>query len=101
MRLIAATIIGLLGAVQPAGAQNATGPGAVGGSVDELVAIARQMNPELQVMTLEAEAAQAKVDGAGSLMDPKIRYSIDDWSRDRPGYFPTNPANAKTKKISL
>ena len=101
MRFLAATIIVLLGAVGPTGAQNVPGPGAIGATVDELVAIARQMNPELQVMTLEAEAAQAKVEGAGSLMDPKIQYSIEDWARNRPGYFPSNPADALTKKIRL
>ncbi len=95
------TIIVLLGAVRPAEAQNVPGPGAIGAAIDELVAIARQMNPELQVMTLEAEAAGAKVEGAGSLMDPKIQYSIEDWTRNRPGYFPTNPADALIKKIRL
>ena len=101
MRVLATAIVVLLGTVQPGIAQNGPGAGAVGATIDELVAIARKMNPELQVMTLEAEAAQAKVEGAGSLMDPKIQYSIEDWTRNRPGYFPSNPADALTKKIRL
>jgi outer membrane protein, heavy metal efflux system len=86
---------------QPAAAQEHQhhGPGPVGGTVDDLVAIAKAMNPELQVATLEADAAAAKVEGAGSLMDPKVQLVVMDWPRDRPGYLPTSPLSGTTKKL--
>jgi len=75
--------------------------GRVGATVDELIAIARRMNPDLQVAALEAEAAAAKVEGAGSLADPKVQVVVMDWPRNQPGYFPTNPAGGTTKKVYL
>lgn len=74
---------------------------AVGATVDDLVAIARRMNPDLQVSALEADAAAAKVVGSDSLADPKIQTVIMDWPRDRPGYLPANPLAGTTKKIYL
>jgi outer membrane protein TolC len=71
----------------------------VGANVDDLIAIARRMNPDLQVSALEAEAAAARVEGAGSLADPKVQLVVMDWARNQPGYFPTNPAAGTTKKL--
>jgi cobalt-zinc-cadmium efflux system outer membrane protein len=75
---------------------------AVGGTVDDLLSIARQMSPELQIAVLEAAAALAKVDGAGSLADPKVSLSVEDWNTNRSGsYFPSNPAASTTKKLRI
>ena len=75
---------------------------AVGGTVDDLISIARQMSPELQIAALEAAAALAKVDGAGSLADPKVSLGIEDWNTNRNGgYFPSNPAAGTTKKLRV
>ena len=73
--------------------------GRVGATVADLIAIARQMNPDLKVAALEADAAAAKVEGAGSLADPKVQLVVMDWPRDRPGYLPANPLSGTTKQI--
>lgn len=84
-RILAALAIVLTGA-GAAGAQ--THEHAIGASVDELVAVARNMNPDLKVAALEADAAAAKVEGAGSLPDPKIQLEVENWQRNQPGYAP-------------
>ncbi|MGE5505421.1 MAG: TolC family protein [Actinomycetota bacterium] len=86
----------------PAAAQHAHDhSGRVGATVDDLVAIAKANSPDLQVGALEADAAAAKVEGAGSLADPKIQFSVEDWARNSPGYWPSNPAASTTKKIRV
>ncbi len=84
-RMLTALAILLAGA-GAAGAQ--THDHAIGTSVDELVAMARDLNPDLKVAALEATAAAAKVEGAGSLPDPKIQLEIENWPVNRPGYAP-------------
>ncbi|MBI4966494.1 MAG: TolC family protein [Rhodospirillales bacterium] len=76
-------------------------PGAIGRNIDELIAIARSMNPEIQVMALEADAATAKAAGAGSLADPKIQFAVEDWRRDFPSYAPAGSTAYTTKKLRL
>lgn len=89
----------------PGFAEDGHGPrhgGAVGATVDELIVIAREMNPELQVMALEAAAAAAKVEGAGSLMDPKIQVAFEDWGKNRQGGdLPITSTSGTTKKIRV
>ncbi|TAN62706.1 MAG: TolC family protein, partial [Magnetospirillum sp.] len=76
--------------------------GAVGATVDDLIAMAKTMSPEVQISALEAEAALAKVDGAGSLADPKVSWSYEDWNTNRNGgNFPSNPASNTTKKLRI
>jgi outer membrane protein TolC len=76
--------------------------GAVGATVDDLIAIARSMSPELQIAALEAAAAAARVDGAGSLADPKVSLTVEDWGTNRNGgSFPSNPASQTTKKLRV
>ena len=71
----------------------------MGSTVADLVAIARQMNPDLQVAALEADAASAKVAGAGSLADPKVLVQVMDWrTRDN---VPTSPFSGTTKKVYI
>ncbi|MBC7950494.1 MAG: TolC family protein [Rhodospirillaceae bacterium] len=103
MRTSTATLALLLalGFSSPAWTQEHTHSGAVGASVDELVEIARSMNPEIQVMALEAEAAAAKVEGAGSLMDPKVTFLVEDWRRDFPSYAPSSSSSGTTKTLRL
>ncbi|MEO0035770.1 MAG: Cobalt-zinc-cadmium resistance protein CzcC [Pseudomonadota bacterium] len=78
-------------------------PGAaVGATVDELVAIAKAMSPEIQIAALEEAAATARIDGAGSLADPRVSLSVEDWNTNRNGgYFPSNPAAGTTKKLKV
>ncbi len=79
----------------------ATHDHAIGASVDELVAMARSMNPDLKVAALEADAAAAKVEGAGSLPDPRIKLEVEDWSRNRPGYAPQADFSGASRTLTL
>lgn len=66
----------LLLAVYPAwGAETARMPGA---SVGELLELARQQNPELAAVRLEAEAAAERAGIAGVLPDPVLRVELMD-----------------------
>jgi cobalt-zinc-cadmium efflux system outer membrane protein len=51
------------------------GPGA---TLDEVLAIARQLSPELAARALDTEAAQARVAIAGALPDPTVRITSDE-----------------------
>lgn len=48
-----------------------------GATVDELLAMARRLNPEVAAAALESEAAAAKIVRAGALDDPMINFSRD------------------------
>ena len=75
---------------------------AVGATVNDLIAMAKAMSPEVQISALEAEAALAKVDGAGSLADPKLSWGYEDWNNNpNGGNVPSNPASRTTKKLRL
>jgi outer membrane protein TolC len=52
-----------------------------GASVDELLVMARQLNPELAARALESEAALAKATAAGALDDPMFRITSDEVDR--------------------
>jgi outer membrane protein TolC len=86
----ALSLIGMLLSV-PFGAQSAEmvheGMGN-GGDLDQLIAIARQMNPDLAMAALESDAAAAKVGGADSLPDPKLQWQAMDIPRDASTYLP-------------
>jgi outer membrane protein TolC len=60
------------------------------------------LNPDLKAAALEADAAAAKVEGAGSLPDPKIQLEVENWRRDQPGYAPQLSwwGTSKTLKLS-
>ncbi|HXP96917.1 MAG TPA: TolC family protein [Telmatospirillum sp.] len=63
--------------------------GMIGSSdLDQLIATARQMSPELAVAALESEAAAAKVAGADSLPDPKLQWQAMDIPRDSSSGLP-------------
>jgi outer membrane protein, heavy metal efflux system len=55
-----------------------TAPGA---TLDEVLAIARRLSPELAARALDTEAAQARVAIAGSLADPTLRITSDEIDR--------------------
>ncbi len=52
-----------------------------GATVDELLVMARQLNPELAARALESEAALAMAAGAGALDDPMFRITSDEVDR--------------------
>ncbi len=49
-----------------------------GRSVDELLAYARQNNPELRMSAMEAQAAQSRVASASALPDPRFQIEMMD-----------------------
>lgn len=51
---------------------------ASGGSVESLLALARERNPEYASMRHEAQAADERVAPAGALPDPKLRVELED-----------------------
>lgn len=59
--------------------------GAIGASVEELLAVVRTMNPALMAMALEAEAAAARVTGSDALPDPKFRITFEDITKNDNG----------------
>jgi outer membrane protein TolC len=76
-----ATIAVAVAQTVPPPATPPSGQAAPGASVDELLAIARRMSPDLAAMGLEAEAAVARADAAGSLPDPVFRGEFEDIER--------------------
>ncbi|MDA8232660.1 MAG: TolC family protein [Magnetospirillum sp.] len=92
-RLSALAVLGIWLAFGPPAwaAEQDHADGAIGATVDELVAVARRMNPDVQVSSLEADAAAAKVEGAGSLPDPKLQWLVQQWPRNEPGALPRSP----------
>jgi hypothetical protein len=76
--MLRSSIIGLLGALaltEPvSAAPKTTTPGS---TVGELIALARQLSPELAATALNAEAAVARIMSAGALPDPVGRITTD------------------------
>ena len=76
--MLRSSIIGLLGALaltEPvSAAPKTTTPGS---TVGELIALARQLSPELAAAALNAEAAVARITSAGALPDPTGRITTD------------------------
>ncbi|MEO5362377.1 MAG: TolC family protein [Magnetococcus sp. DMHC-8] len=70
---------------------------AVGASVEELLVLARQLNPELAAAALDAEAAQARAEGADALPDPKLQFTFDDIIENSAGW----PGRVTTYKYTL
>src|SRR5215470_7779372 len=56
-------------------------PAAPGATLDEVLAIARHLSPDLAARALDTEAAQARVEIAGSLADPTLRITSDEIDR--------------------
>jgi len=49
-----------------------------GGTLDSLLALARERNPEFNAMRHEAQAANERVLPAGALMDPRLKVELQD-----------------------
>ena len=69
----------LLAVAGSAGAQ--TTEAVPGASVEGLLQLARQRNPELAAMRHEASAATERVLPAGALMDPKLKVELQDLTK--------------------
>jgi outer membrane protein TolC len=52
-----------------------------GATLEEVLAIARHLSPDLAARALDTEAAQARVEIAGSLADPMLRITSDEIDR--------------------
>lgn len=71
-------IIAVLAMAMPVWADEPGLPGATAASV---LALGRQLSPELRAMALERDAAAARADGAGRLDDPTFRAMSDEVDR--------------------
>jgi outer membrane protein, heavy metal efflux system len=99
----AAVLIAALPAAQVAGSPltavgppdallDSTGPGA---TVDDLLVIAREMNPDVAASALATEAALARVDAAGKLPDPMFKTEFRDIDRQRDSALPDDLARVE------
>jgi outer membrane protein TolC len=77
LRAVVATAAALV--VAGAAAQSDTNP--PGATVESLLEIARQNNPELATMRHEADAAQERVAQADALPDPRFKLELQDVTR--------------------
>jgi outer membrane protein TolC len=76
-----ALVIGLAALSAPALAQSTDAGALPGATVDDVLAIARNLSPELAARALDAEAAQARVAIAGAWEDPMLRVTSDEIDR--------------------
>jgi outer membrane protein TolC len=93
-------LIALLGAAAGVCGQTpaASTDSELGASLRGVLAFAEARNPELRAMSLEADAAQQRLRGAGALPDPIVQMEL----RDIPFSDPTlSPANAGSTRYSL
>ena len=65
----------------PVAAEAPVSLAAPGATLEEVLAIARRLSPELAARALDTEAAQARVEIAGSLADPTLRITSDEIDR--------------------
>lgn len=88
--MTAATALLLTGAV--------AGAAEVDAEISRLIETARRMNPEIQVMALDADAAASRVGSAGALDDPKFKTELM-IPRSTPGYLPGRRAEEELYQI--
>jgi outer membrane protein, heavy metal efflux system len=74
-------LVAILLAAEPAAAEAPVSLAAPGATLEEVLAIARRLSPELAARALDTEAAQARVTIAGSLADPTLRITSDEIDR--------------------
>lgn len=77
----AIALLALLAAAPSRAADNAGNTSLPGASVEDVLAIARQLSPDLVARALQTDAARARVDIAGSLPDPTLRITSDEMDR--------------------
>jgi len=75
---VALALFTLASSPGPAAAQQTGLPGA---TVASVLALGRQLSPELRAIALERDAASARADGAGRLDDPTFRAMSDEVDR--------------------
>lgn len=71
---------------------------APGGSVESLLALAKERNPEYASMRHEAQAADERVAPAGALPDPKLRVELEDITKmgeQNPTLLPSRVGSAR------
>jgi outer membrane protein TolC len=68
-----------------AGGAASAGEAALGGSVDSLLAHARERNPDFAAQRLEADAARERVTPAGALPDPSLQVELMDFTNTMRG----------------
>ena len=76
----------------------AQGETSLGSGVDELLAYAREHNPEFAARRLEAEAAAERVAPAGNLADPLLRVELQDVTKGgntNPNVLPSRVGSTK------
>jgi cobalt-zinc-cadmium efflux system outer membrane protein len=78
-------------------ADAAGGSAIPGATVDELLMLARRMNPDVASAALESEAALARVDAAGRLPDPTFVTEFKDIDRERQNALPEQLARVEYK----
>lgn len=78
LRLLRRVQVGLLAAAFGALSAAQAAEPALGESLDELLAYAREHNPDLAASTLEADAAHARVEPAAALPDPRFQLELMD-----------------------
>lgn len=84
-RVIPLGLLLVLSTLSPASAQESP----LGADVNGLVAEARRLSPDLSAAALQAEAALARSQGAGTLPDPTFRLHLKDIDRARGSVEPT------------
>jgi cobalt-zinc-cadmium efflux system outer membrane protein len=78
---LAVLILAVLILAGPARAEAPVPAAMPGATLDQVLAIARRLSPELAARALDTEAAQARVEIAGSLADPMLRITSDEIDR--------------------
>jgi cobalt-zinc-cadmium efflux system outer membrane protein len=78
---LAVLILAVLILAKPARAEAPVPVAAPGATLGEVLALARRLSPELAARALDTEAAQARVEIAGSLADPMLRITSDEIDR--------------------
>jgi len=74
-------LLGLIVATQIFASTTSAQTPALGGDLESLLTYARQHNVEYSAMRFEAEAADARIDSAGALPDPKFRVELRDLTK--------------------
>jgi outer membrane protein TolC len=74
-------LLAILLVSHPACAEGPVSLSMPGATLDEVLAIARRLSPDLAARALDTEAAQARVAIAGSLADPTLRITSDEIDR--------------------
>src|SRR5436309_7899527 len=74
-------VLALVILAAPADAGAPVSAAAPGATLEEVLAMARRLSPDLAARALDTEAAQARVGIAGSLADPMLRITSDEIDR--------------------